>query len=415
MIRGEVTSRVKLRKQLSKEDVIKFLNATEINQVNKKLINDFLEFKSTEVSKGIKTVLSFETLKWYVSYLRIIEKIINGKPHTELNREDCKNIMNFLVNDKELTPRGKCNCVKAHKTLLRWLWNEGLNKVIKIKGRNATFDQVFYDYGWRMQEDEKEPLIIDNEQALNIHDWLMSKEKEYFKNKAYYTAYKYLMAALFLRLGWDFGGRPEELFNIRKEHLVWDEEHEKYWVYCQYHKKNSQKRNVDIPYCTDILKEYHERINIYTPLLNLESNILFNVKLKAAIPNIVKKAMKELNIKGKFTLYTLRHSSIQHYTELYKGNIIALAARYGWSLAKAPERLKDYLARSKIGKPDAQSLRRTDEIQRLNQKYEEDIAYLTDQVSQLKEAFNLLTSDELKKIKNMGVQKETLPIKTKEE
>lgn len=51
--------------------------------------------------------------------------------------------------------------------------------------------------------------------------------------------------------------------------------------------------------------------------------------------------------------------------EIYNRDFIALADRYGWSYAKVGERLKDYLARSKVRLPDASELVRKDRVDEL--------------------------------------------------
>jgi hypothetical protein len=118
-------------------------------------------------------------------------------------------------------------------------------------------------------------------------------------------------------------------------------------------------------------------------LLNTSYNYFRNwLRLQSA-----ELAKRSLITKGRIiTSYTFRHSAIQYFGELYQWNYTFLANRFGWAYGSVGDRLKDYIARSKVGLPDSSVLARQDEYDKLKeqiikQQYETDV--LKSQMAQL--------------------------------
>jgi integrase len=283
-----------------------------------------------------------------------------NKPFSEITREDCRNIIKKLINDDFRRRNTLINCknaggkysettkktyVKHLKQLSRWIYLESKNKPqFDENGRQLTFDQIFSCFTYQMDQDKiKEPEIISLHQAELISDT------------------SNLKLGTLIMVGFDTGFRPEELWNIRIKDVQWDSDKKKYWIYCQFPKKNSKKRVIDVPLCTKWLNKY---LAINRDKKNGElDEPLFKVAYKYA-GKYLKNKCKEL-FGFRIDMYTLRHSSIQYYLEIYKRDFIALADRYGWSYGTVGKRLMDYLARSKVRLPDASELVRKDRVDEL--------------------------------------------------
>ena len=355
------TSRIKLHNPDMKYELVlsRFKKSKKINPENKRLILEFLEYK-----KDSNPRITLSRLDRLLSTFITCESWFN-KPFSEITKEDCKIVIKKLINNEfkrkislgnikanndDYSETTKKDYIKNLKQLLRWIYYESKNKPqIDERGKELTYDQIFSNFVYQIDQDRiKEPTIITLDQA------------EVIAEKSSLTLGTIMM------LSFDSGFRPEELWNIRIKDVKWEEEKKKYWIYCQFPKKGSKKRVVDVPLCTKWLNRY---------LTSNEDNRnglfdapLFRISYKYASLYFAKKC--EGLFGYKIDMYTLRHSSIQYYLEIYNRDFIALADRYGWSYGSVGDRLKDYLARSKVRLPDASALVRKDKIDDMKKENE---------------------------------------------
>ncbi len=357
-----VSPRIKLHDSGKKYEFVlkKLKNSMVILPKNKELILEFLSYKKESnpritASRLLRLISTFITCEsWF------------NKPFSEVTRQDCQEVIRKLIDNEfkykntlknagneranysEIT---KQDYIKNLKQLFRWIYYESKNKPqYDENGRQFSFDQVFMGFTYLIDQDKlKEPEIITLDQAELIADS------------------SNLNLGTLLMVGFDSGFRPEELWNIRIKDVQWDSDKKKYWIYCQFPKKNSKKRVVDIPLCTKWLNKYLA-LNKDKKKGNLDEP-LFKIKYKYARKYLSYKC-NDLFGFG-IDMYTLRHSSIHYYLEIYNRDFIALADRYGWSYGTVGERLKDYLARSKVRLPDASELVRKDRVDELKGENDE--------------------------------------------
>lgn len=359
-------------------DVSKFqgiiTNDEEINPVNKKLICEYLKHKASD-----PRIKQDGALYFHFQELKRAEEWYNHKPFNELTNKDYKEL---ILRFKKAKPRTKKvknyksgvkkvlgkpmsdgvirRTLSTHKAFLKWLWRYDYN----TEKQASSFDKEFKEgYIWVVDnQDLEEPIIFTLEERTKV----LSTFDEIIKNSRDHKQFNlWVISKCVFGLCWDAGLRPQELFNLKREHITWDEHKNNYWLFVNHPKKGSQRRKIDLPYSTEVINEYLSQFEI-------KSNELFFKPLSVkpshyyrAIEYKVKRVLKKVGIDKKFNLYSLRHSSIQHYLELYQANYQALAKRYGWSFASVQARLHGYLARSQVNLPDSNHLRREDEIKKM--------------------------------------------------
>jgi integrase len=303
------------------------LSKSSLRKYNRDLVFKYLKYK--EEKKFTKNI----TLIKYVTHFSTIEKWFD-KRFNEITRIDFEDVLLKLKKDEIINIRGDVYSEDSKecylwdlRSLMKWIFMNGL-----YFEKNMNYDQVFGDTTYVKNRDESEPVIVE------LHKIKEAANKCGLKMK------------FLILLGFDSGARPSELYNIRRKDINWNKSKKSYEVYIRYPKVKSYKRNIDVPYCEEIINEY---FNKYT--FEPDEPV---IKIKYKFANgYLKKLFREIGIEGngkkKVNLYTLRHCSIQHYIELYKGNHQHLAIRYGWSLATVPKRISGYTARSSFALPDS--------------------------------------------------------------
>jgi len=337
-------------------------------KANKQIVLDFLKWKyETQQKANDKTLI-----KLAMHYITI-DKWFKGKSWLEIDEADVTELLFKLRKGKLKQPNNKYYAtpsietyVKDHRQILRWIYNVAcINKQQKKNGVVLNFDQAFHNYKFSRNElleheneADKEPSIYTKTEMTKLIDKI-SKSR--------------LDVAVILAIGFDSGIRPKELFNARIKDLVWNDEKKRYYIYVQYPKVSSERRNIDLYNFTNIIKEYLSKNMDYKDFKNGNNDAgekqLFNIQ-NVQFTRLVKKYLKEfdMNKTKQFKTYDLRHSSIQHYVDVYRGDFNAMALRYGWSFSKVGERLKGYLARSQCVLPDVTEQAHYDKIADLQNK-----------------------------------------------
>lgn len=303
---------------------------------NKKLL---LEYDKSNFAHGIGYRYRLKALK----SLRVVDSWFN-KDFTRITRKDMEDIILKLREDKikkvhvmkgmssVYSETTKNDYLKVFRKFMRWLFREG-----KYKGDLQNF---LSDFSYKQDRNKKkQPDILSLDQVSLLCDKLKSL--------------KYRTAVLVF---FDSGARPEELANIRIRDIEWDIKTRKYWTNIRYEKLNSHPRKIDLPYCTELLKKYlsseRKSAGPDEPLF-----IISLKKLRDTINPVSKKLFGH-----NCNLYTLRHSSIQNYYDIYKGNLLWMANRYGWSYGNAAKELGTYANRSKVSLPDGSELAHQDKL-----------------------------------------------------
>lgn len=322
---------------------------------NKNLILEYIEhlkLRDTSPRRLAKVLNHLKVLsEWYGKEFTKIMKVDNDRVITGLRNDTFKKhnvkfkrnptnpderIVLVMESDNAYSPRTKLDFVKIMRQFARWLNRKKLL---------SDFEDKFETFCYNIKKSEKvDPTILRREEVELIANSMPTLQK------------KCLVMLLF-----DSGIRPEEMANVRVHDVSWDAERKKYWVHVTFPKEQSYARSIDVPVCTNLLKEYlhvnedFQRKSLTEPLFKTDFN-----SLRILFQERCSKLLNRCDV----NLYTLRHSSVQFYCdEVYNGNVKALCDRYGWSYST--RMLQVYLSRSKARLPDGSELANKDRIQEL--------------------------------------------------
>jgi len=322
----ERTGRRKLR---GKANWKKAIENSPFSKTDLNLIRQFLEYEEPANEAS--------TLKKKVDHLKAVSRWLNSKPFNALIQADIRTLYLSLKDNTIKTAKGenyseenKKLILKSFYRFMRYIFRNQLHE-----DKTQNYELLFGDLKYKKNHDDREPVIIPQEKLKQMVNFASHNMK------------------IILMLGGDSGLRPEELFNVKREHISWDNKNKIYNVFVNAPKTGSRRRTADLGFTSEVMKYWLETSDLKPSD--------FVVQL---VPDYINRQLKEYckrvgieSTNGKsISIYSLRHSSIQEYVELYRGNIVILANRYGWKYSTAPRRLEDYLARSKVGMPNAGEL-----------------------------------------------------------
>lgn len=328
----EKTGRRKLRIKVDDE---KALKNSKFSKKNKELIKSFIKREKEDITAS-------STIAKKIHHLEAIDNYWINKPFNKLSRKDIRKLYKDLHENKILTKKkkfysedSKTSYLKTFRRLMKFMFRRKL-----YYDKSVSYEESFGDLKYKRNDDDREPTIFSMEQLKQMCSLASPKMR------------------IVIALGGDAGARPEEMWNIHRKHITWDKNRQVYDVYINSPKKNSKGRTCDSPYFTDIIKYYLASFDLKPDdyVVKLDEYHI-NRQLKVLAKKIGVEAPKDKNLRKKsLSIYSLRHSSIQNFYDLYGGNLIYMANRYGWSPKSTPQRLDGYMARSKVNLPDSGEL-----------------------------------------------------------
>lgn len=351
-------------KTATREQIENSIKNIDTNDENKQLLLEFVKYRA---ERNIKRKMT--TLKRQVDSARTFDRWLNHKPFSDITEEDMFLLLRDLMSGKVSRKNGKKYkstgwYLKDFKYFMKWLYiafpvfrtaktdkeRKELQKKFKkslesLKARR--FEDIFTnEIRYETDPDEnEEPVIVTLEQA------------EYAAKKST------LKIGTLIMVAFDAGLRPEELANVRRKDITWNEEENSYFLYVRYPKKNSKRRTMDIPLCNAWLRSYLKEFDKEST----SEDPLFEIKYDSLRVGLSRRFKELFSIIG-VTMYTFRHSSIQYYVNKYMGNFLWMANRYGWSYSSVGRRLKDYIARSKVNLPKGSELVHADKMEKIESR-----------------------------------------------
>lgn len=169
--------------------------------------------------------------------------------------------------------------------------------------------------------------------------------------------YKILTLVLF-----DSGFRIGEIESAKKKDLtleVIEDNNSCFFIKCNVSKTFT--RTVDISLFTEELKSF---VNSEEYKSKQPDDPLFNISYESF--NKMLKRYSERLFKLKISPHNLRHSSATLYADIYNGNVVKLASRYGWSYSA--KELQVYVRQSKTLPRDSAKITFRNEINLLKQE-----------------------------------------------
>lgn len=169
----------------------------EVNPENKLMIDDYLEEYRQQQKKE-------STLKQYFNDLRIIAiyvyRELSNKPFTELNKKHFRRMSLYLKDTLHLSNARVNRLMSCMRSLLTYIEDDDdydyeFNVAKKVKGLPKI--------AVRTNEDN---FFLTHEQIMRLRDELVKRDR--------------LQDAVLLSLGYDSGGRKNELFQVQKHGLL---------------------------------------------------------------------------------------------------------------------------------------------------------------------------------------------------
>jgi integrase len=235
-----------------------------------------------------------------------VETFVNALNRNEFKTQDSKNY----------SGNAKADIKKFLKQFFKW-----------YKGNNEFYPPEVSWIKTRIAKDERpiEKDILTKEQVVKLANA--------------FQKYDFKMLTLFL---FDSGFRIQEMLSVKKSDLnlikVDDEGNECFFIKCNVSKTFT--RDIDIPLFTEEIKAY---VNSEEFKAKDNDAILFDILYNSYNDNLKVHALKLFN--KKISPHNLRHSSATYYADVYNGNVVKLASRFGWSYAA--EELQTYVRMSK--------------------------------------------------------------------
>lgn len=310
------------------------------------------EFEAHLRNKGISEKRQAKLLMCY----KLVRQYLPKVPAAKLERKHIQPFIEGLNNNTiRQTKNGQMGKLYAGNTkadikkfLKQWLKH--------VQGNDEVYPDCVRWISCRVPKQERK----EAEQVLT--------EKEVNQLANAFHKIEHRMMTLLL---YDSGFRIDEMLSVRKSGLTlepYDKGQECYFLICT--RSKTYTRKIPVPIYTNELDQFRET----SYFRGLESNEpLFKSTYAAYLKALKGAAARSIN-KGRneqirMHPHLLRHSSATRYAKLLKGNIYAIANRYGWR--PTSKELQEYVRTSGAYTIEAAEAHATGELHEVNKELKE--------------------------------------------